>query len=126
MKTHIREYHMVGCSNLISCKKNAVVFSTSETTAHKLAKCIGAIMLHKHGDVKFTEDMKFALDSLSRIVDEAMEGFVKEKHDFICEACPNKEKTRRVDLVDVTNNNRFEFETKKSVDKGEGVTTIYL
>lgn len=121
-----KSYHVPGCRNYQRRKRNAVIFNTHSTVQHEMAKALGSFMLRKWGDIKFDDKIQTALFKLNEAVNNAMKDFVKQEADFICEAVPNEEPDRRVDLVCLDTDTRFEFEMNPKVNKGEGVVTIYL
>jgi len=118
----IRDYHTPSCSNHVRRSKNAVFFNAGSTTKHELSKAVGGLMLLKWGDVMFTKGITDALHELSSCIDIAFGEFVKQKANFITECVPNNEGNRRVDLVNVDDNTRFEFETDHEVKKQDCVT----
>lgn len=129
IKKNWHSYHIPGCSHIKTIKKNAIFISNSNSIKHELAKCLGAIMIKKYGDVKFPDTVIAAFDWIDKEI--AKQGFINNSSEFITEATPNKEPDRRVDLVDIKNNIRFEFETNHKVCKGDGINgektiTIYL
>ena len=118
-----RQYHLPGCSNLMAVKKNVVFISNSNSIKHELAKSLGAIMIHRFGDLKFNKEI---LESLNNIEAEVIKmGWIKSEKDFITEACPCSNSKRRIDLVDLKTNTHYEFETSKKILK-EGSVTIYI
>ena len=62
--------------------KNAIYISPTNSLRHELAKTIGAYMLRKYGDIKFSEQIGKCLYCFSKIVTESMKDFPKEKHQF--------------------------------------------
>ena len=125
MKSHISEYHTPGCSKFVKRAKNGVFYNAGSSTQHELAKAVGALMLLKCGDIKITPEIKKGLIFLSFAIDNMILKFPKQKANFITEAVHNGESNRRVDLVNVNDNTRFEFETNHKIKK-EGATTIYV
>ena len=125
-------YHIPGQQSRCTLKKNAIFISTGNTLRHEMAKFIGCFMIKKYGDVKFDDDLKKMILTTSVYVEEKlMKAFFKESCNYITEACPNREPNRRVDVVNITNGDRFEFESLKSVKKPESLdgsqtVTIYL
>jgi len=114
--------------------KNALYISPSNSIRHELAKCIGGYQLRKWGDIKFNKAIIWWIKELERSVNGAMEGFPKQKADFITEACAKirtiKEKGatepgRRVDLVRLQDNTWFEFEVNHKIRKSKSIT-IYI
>ena len=121
-----RSYHIPGQSHLHPVKKNAVFIANNNTIRHELSKCIEAIMLKRYGDILFNDYIKKQILLIDmHITDVLFKGWVKNECDFITEAVPNEDKTRRVDLVNISNGDRFEFETNKKVKK-ENAITIYI
>lgn len=82
-------------------------------------------MLRKWGDIKFSDDLNDALGQVQGCVKNIMKEFPKDKSDFITEAVPINEPLRRVDLVRLSDDQRFEFETDKKIKK-DNCCTIYL
>jgi len=104
-------------------KKNAIFLSRHNTTKHELAKCVGAIMLKKFGEVKFSKQLIIANESMANIIDLTMKEF-KGHSDFITEACANEE-DRIVDLVNLRTNDRIEFECDHKIKKSNCIT-VYI
>lgn len=121
-----RNYHVPGCSSNHNPKKNSISISDHNTIKHELAKSLGAIMLSRFGDIKFTKEIVTLLNCLEHEVNTI--GFVKDHADFITESVPNDEENRRVDLVNLNTDDRFEFETDHKIDKfkNKGGITIYI
>lgn len=123
-----RTYHIPGMPNYAHRKRNSIFFG-NESIKHVLAKAIGAYMLRKYGDVKFTGRTIELLDDLSNGINVDMKDFVEEGAEYVTEVVPNDDNSRRVDLVCLDTGARYEFETNHKVlkDKGnEGTTTIYI
>lgn len=123
----IRElYHTPGCADHQLRPKNAIYISGSNTLRHELAKCIGAYMLRKYGDIpEFDDWLKEELNDIDETVKLLMKDFPKGSSDFITEAVPDDEPNRRVDLVRLPDNQKFEFETDSKIKKS-GACTIYI
>ena len=117
-------YRTPGSASHMLRPKNAL-FIAPNSFKHELAKFIGAYMLKKYGDIKFSEYLVCNLKFLEKEIKEIMKDFPKESSDFITEAVPINEPKRRVDLVRLSDNTRFEFETDKKVKK-EGAITFYI
>jgi len=124
-RNYITEYHTPGCSKIIKRAKNAVFFNNNNSMRHELAKAVGALMLGRYGDIKFSPALKKQLRIFANAISFEMSGFKKNKANFITEAVPNKEKNRRIDLVNIDNNIRYEFETNKKIKK-DNCVTIYI
>jgi len=122
-----RKYHIKGQSNVHSVKKNVIFLNAHNTIKHELAKSLGAIMLHRFGDVKFSDDIKLALEWIQSEVCKFH--FEKNRTDFLTEASPNDEPDRVVDLVNlnepIPEYARFEFETNLKILK-KNTVTIYI
>jgi len=118
-------YKIPGGANFQLRVKNAVYLSPHNTLKHEIAKSIGAYSLLKYGDIKFSDSMNQALEWLQEEFKEVMKDFPKDKSTFITEAVPKKEPDRRVDLVRLSDNTLFEFETSPKIKK-EGACTIYI
>jgi hypothetical protein len=117
-------YHIPGQPAHQTLKKNAVFISTHCTVKHELAKSLAAIMIKNFGDVYFNPNIIKAINEIDKEIKNLK--MTKNECNFITEAVPNKDKTRRIDLVNITTGDMFEFETNKKVNKGSDVTTIYL
>ena len=121
----IRLYHTTGCSKFIRRSKNAVYFNSGSSTKHELAKAVGGLMLLRWGDINFEEEILEKLEELSEEIDKAMLLFPRQKANFITEAVPNNEGSRRVDLVNIDDNTRYEFESNSKIKK-DNCITIYI
>lgn len=124
-----RKYHVPGMPNFARRTKNTIVYAANNTTLHELSKALGGLMLHKWGDVKFTEAVKKKLKELSISVDQAYQNSPKVRKAYITEAVPNNQPTRRVDLVRLEDDYRYEFEVsnhknKKDPERQEKTITI--
>ena len=117
------KYHIPGCSNIHRIKKNVIFISDTNTIRHELAKSLGAIMLSRFGDIKFNARMIAYLT----IIDEEIKlmNFAKNPTDFLTEAVPNSDSSRRIDLVSLKDCTHYEFETNHKIKK-DGAVTIYL
>ncbi len=104
--------------------KNAV-FLGGASIKHELAKTVGALMLHRYGDIEFSDAVLRSISVLATFIEEAMIGFPKDPQPFITEAVPVTDKKRRVDLVRLSDLQHFEFETNKKIKK-EGAFTFYI
>lgn len=122
--TSYKEYHIPGRPAYCKRPLNALVFSRANSNLHEISKAVAALMIYKHGDVKFTTAITNKIRSLATEMDNTMKDF-SDENNFISEAVPNNDPTRRVDLVRVEDNNRFEIETNHKVRK-ECCTTIYV
>lgn len=120
---HWHKYHIPGMSHIHTLKRDAIFISNANSIKHELAKCLGAIQIKRYGDVFFNKDIIDALDIIEKSVLNC-EPF-KEDSSFITEAVPNEDKTRRVDLVNLKTNVRYEFETLNNIRK-EDCITVYL
>lgn len=125
-----RKYHRSGCQAYVKIPKNAIFMNSGSTVKHEMAKALGAYMVNKYGEVKFNKKIIDLLEELQIVVKEELKDFPKNGRDFITEAVMNKNSRRRVDLVELDRNVRYEFETDHKVQKveeEEGLTiTIYL
>lgn len=124
---YFRKFHTPGMPNHYPRKKNAIFISSGNTVCHELAKCLGAIMLHKHGDLKFNDKIILLLREIDTAVKDL--DLAKQRTDFITEAVPNSQKDRRVDLVSLSDGTRYEFESVHTIckkDPGELVITILI
>ena len=118
-----RHYFTPGCPRTHRLKKNAIFLSKHSKIRHQLAKCLGSIMVKKFGDVKFNDAIIEYLILIEKEVENI--GLIDSPSEFITEAVPCEDKTRRVDLVELKNNVRFEFECDHKVRK-ENSVTIYI
>jgi hypothetical protein len=119
------KYHCPGMPNYARRPKNSVYYNAGSTTIHELYKATAALMLQKWGDVKFNDATKKGLLELSRSIDLSFKEFPKQKKNFLTEVVPNAERTidnkeRRVDLVRLEDDYRFEFENNKNIKKDLG------
>lgn len=90
-----KKYHTPGCQNYIKRPKNAIFISPANSIEHELTKALICYDIKKQG------------------------------HIFITEAVPNNRKSRRIDIVDLTNGEEIEIETNKRVFK-VGSKTYYI
>lgn len=120
-----KKYRIPSGANYQLRSKNAIYISPSNSVKHELAKALGGYMLRKWGDIKFSARLVKALEEVEKASLEVMIGFVKEKTDFITEAVPKKEPERRIDLVKLDDDTRFEWESNKKIKK-ENSITIYI
>ena len=118
-------YHPPGGTPLKNVKRNVIFISNGNSIRHELAKALGAIMVHKWGDVKFSEKIIDLLAKLEIETNNQFWGWAEEETSFLTEAVPNNEKNRRVDLVNLRTKDHIEFETNSKIKK-ENATTIYL
>jgi len=121
-ETTWKSYHVPSMPNYTKLKKNAVFLAANNTYKHEISKALGALMLIKHGDIKFTNELISSINHLDKCAKAAMEGFPKQKAEFITEAVPNAEPNRRVDLVKLDDDTRIEFETNPKVEKDNCIT----
>ena len=122
----ISSYHTPGCSHYVKRAKNAIFISNANKFNHELAKCVGALQLHRFGDIKIS--MR-AFDLINELAKEMEKDMVVSAADFITEAVVNQRKGRRVDLVCLKNNVRYEFENCHKISKVDDdavVVTIYI
>ena len=122
-----KSYHIPNMPAYMRRPKNCVYMSSANSVEHEISKALASYMLLRWGDVKFSESVIKAVNELSSAVKLAMGSFPPQKADFITEAVPNKDLSRRVDLVRLFDDTRFEFETDHKVKKaGENTLTVYL
>lgn len=112
-----------GAAPIHTCKKNVVYISNNITVKHELAKCIGAIMIKRFGDVKFSGKLIRLINEINDEISDS--NMVFNSTNFITEAVPNLNIHRRIDLVNLGTGDEFEFETDHSVSK-DGAITIYI
>ncbi len=117
-----RKYLTPGTISLLR-PKNAVFLSTANSIKHELSKTIGALMLQRYGDIKFDEELVDAISHVSEMIEDKMKEFPKSNEPFITEA--QLDKSRRIDLVRLRDNQHFEFETNHTIKK-EGAFTFYI
>jgi len=120
-----RLYKIPSGANYQHRSKNAIYISPSNSIRHEMAKALGAYQLRKYGDVFFNEKITETLKKLEELSKIAVKDCQTETTDFITEAVPKKEPERRVDLVSLKDNTRYEFETNKKTVK-EGAITINI
>lgn len=121
-----RKFHTPGQSHLRPRPKNAVFISAGISIKHELSKCVGAIMIQRVGDIKNMSSGDLINTWIENISDEINEmALLKEPNVFLTEACPNDRPKRRIDLVNVTTMDEFEFETDHKIKK-DGAVTIYI
>ena len=118
-----RQYHLPGCSNIHRVKRNVIFISNSTSIRHEMAKTLGALMVHKFGDLKFNDKILKAFNTIEEEVNKM--GFVKSRNEIITEAVPTNRKGRRVDLVCLNTGIEYEFETSRKILK-EGSFTTYI
>lgn len=121
-------YHVPGCRDYQHRKRN-VIFFGSGSIKHEMAKALGGLMLSRWGDVKFSPEVVKKLQELQVAVNSAMLDFPSNKTEYITECVPNANPKRRVDLLCLDNNVRFEFETDHKIEKDKGdpnTITIYI
>jgi hypothetical protein len=129
MNDFIRSYHIPGCPNYMRRPKNAIYLNPGSTLRHEMSKALGAYMLQKWGDIQYSKTISNYLKLLEEEVNMLFSGNPKEKADFITEAVPNNQKDRRIDLVRLKDDVRFEFETNhkiKKTDPEKTVVTIHI
>lgn len=88
-------------------KVDVVHFNRANTMAHELAKAIGALQLMLYGEITINQKVIEAL----RIIEKES---IRDKHDFhkiLTEANETGKSNRRVDLVDLSMGEEYEFET---------------
>lgn len=124
IQTH-SSYHVPGQAQFYTIKKNSVFINSNNTLQHEISKTIGALMLHKYGDIKWSIDLINAVEKVTDEIKKNMKGFTIQPTSFITEAVPNNEPDRRVDLVNLNNDVRYEFETDSKIKK-DNCITIYL
>jgi len=114
--------------------RNAVFISTTNSVSHEMSKALGAYMIRKYGDVKFTDRIIRCIQLLEDAVKEELKDFPKSPASFITESVPKTkikkekgitEEDRRIDLVRLEDNTWFEFETDHKIQK-EKCITIYI
>lgn len=120
-----KKYKIPGGANYQLRTRNAIHISPSNSLRHELIKCIAAYQLRKFGEVKIGIDIIDTVRVLDKEFRVLTEDWLKQKVDFITEAVPKQEPDRRVDLVRLQDDTRFEFETNPKIKK-EGAITIYI
>ena len=130
-ENHYREYIIPGKDPKRRRTINTICVTSGNIPSihHELAKCLGAIMLRRYGDVEFNQTI---LDAL-KTIDLEVKGmcFPLDPTEFITEAQPihSRIKDRRVNLVNLKTNDRFEFETDSRIRKKDSdahVVAIYI
>lgn len=134
-KENYKHYHRSGNSSFMKIPLNVILINSGSTVKHEMSKCLGGIMINKWGEIKITPRIVELLNELQKETLEVMKDFEKKGRDFITEAVANSERynddkgvsrERRVDLVELDRNIRYEFETnhnEKKPDKA-GIVTI--
>ncbi len=129
-------YSPTKSNRLQNVKKNAVMIHNSASVKgskhvrHELSKSLGGIMVHKWGDIKFDDKLKGMIGELADyVVDCLFKGWADSHENFLTECYD--ETGRRIDLVRLRGDVRFEWETDHSVDKGkehndDTTVTIYV
>lgn len=120
-----KQYHIPSRPNYCRRPKNAVILSAGSRANHEIGKAVVAYQLIKYGEVRLTSEIINALRLLEMEITRSMKGFPKQKSDFICEAVPNQEPERRVDIVDITRGDRYELENDHTIKKDNAIT-IYI
>ena len=120
-----KHYHVPSMPNYAHRKRNAVFYG-SASIKHELAKALGCIMIRNWSDIKFTPRIVELITQLESVVEFTMKDFIKSSGEFITEAVPNERPDRRVDVVCLDTDARYEFETDKKINKGGDVTTILI
>ncbi len=123
MRGIYNSYHPQGGSPRMTCKKNHVRIDGGDTLLHELTKSLTGIMIRKFGDVKITPSIIQRLQEIDEEVTQM--GFCKNLTDFISECIPNRERDRRVDIVMLSDDTRFEIETSPRVHK-DNCIRIYV
>jgi len=113
-----KKYHIPGMPNYTHRKRNAIFFG-SESFRHVLGKCIAAYQIRKYGDVKFSPEMLLALHELDEAFETTMKDFTKSPADFVTEVCPNEASDRRIDVLCLDNNVRYEIVVSNLSKKSE-------
>lgn len=124
IKNH-RKYKIPNCTQTQHRPINAVYLNAGNDVNHELAKALGAYMIRRYNELRFTEKTKKLLKQLKEQVEKDMEGFPLQKGEFITEAIPIDRPKRRIDLVMLNPKNEIEFENDKKIRK-EGAITITL
>ena len=117
-----RNYQVPGNATHVTRPKNAIYISTTNTLKHELAKCIGAYMIKKHGDIKFSAELIDLISKMDAAAKEILKDFPKDPQDFITEAVPKISLNRRIDIVRLSDETWYEFETDHKIEKGDCVT----
>ena len=121
-ETTLKSYHVPSMPTYTKLKKNVIYFNAGSTYRHEMTKALIGLMLLKHGDFKITNEIISSIQHLDKCCKAAMEDFPKEKAEFICEAVPNTEPNRRVDMVRLDDDQRIEIETNPKVQKENCIT----
>ena len=120
-----KKYTIPSGANFQYRSKNAIYISPNNTIKHEMAKCVGAYMLRKWGDIRWSDEVNEQLSMLQKTILKEMKEFSIQRQDFITEAVPKDDKNRRVDLVGLKDRTHYEWETNKKVKK-ENAITFYL
>ncbi len=119
-----RKYIRQGCASHQRCPINAISLDSRNKINHELSKAIGGIMLLKYGDIKFSKKIILGIRALSKVIESEMQDFPKVKEAFISECVPLEDQKRRIDILRLRDEVKYEFENKKIEKKG--VISIYI
>lgn len=117
-----KKYHIPAHSEIYRIKRNAIFINNHNTIHHELFKSLAAIVIHRFGDIKITKDLIESVKSLSKLIELIMKDFEKDHVSFITECVPNEDPDRRIDLVNLKSNTRYEFERDVKNKKEDCVT----
>jgi hypothetical protein len=106
-----RHYRAPGNNNMARRAVNTVCYAANNTCKHELAKAVGALMLHKWGEIKFNDVMVQKITELAKAMETTTRDWPKQKANYITECVPRSDPSRRVDLLRLVDDYRFEFET---------------
>ena len=119
-------YYTPGCNQIQTRPKNAMFLSVANSITHELSKSLGGYMLLKWGDIKFDRPLIDMLIKINDYVENVlMKDWPKNPSDFISEAVPIEDPKRRIDIVGLKMDARYEFETDPRIKK-DNALTIYI
>jgi len=119
-----RKFHTPGCSNYCFRAKNAVFISSGNRLNHEICKALICYQIRKWGDPKLNDRIISLLKELEKETNDLFKGAVKQHNNFITECVPNKDITRRIDILRLEDLQRFEIENK-DIDKKDCIN-FYL
>ena len=108
-----KRYHVPSMPNYAHRPKNALFISRANSVLHEGGKFLAAYMVRKWGDVKITPSMVLLLQQLDAEVSLVMKDFPKESANYVSECVPNSEPDKRVDVLKLFGEVKYELETDR-------------